>query len=101
MAAPDAPDTCSRPTLRTPRLTFRSFGLADAEDVRQLWGGPDVRATALPVPQPMDFEVAARWIASRSDAYAACTLTAFKVVSARDEALLGAVVDSPLRRSLP
>ena len=87
----DSTLSSAQPTLVTPRLQLRPFGLADAADVQRLAGARAVAATTLTIPHPYPDGAATAWIGTHAAAWASGRGAHYAVTDAAGGALVGAV----------
>lgn len=80
-----------QPTLETPRLVLRAFGLSDVEAVRVLAGDLDVARNTLNIPHPYGREDAEAWIVSHPDQLERREAVTYAVTAPAEDGVVGAV----------
>ncbi len=80
-----------RPSLETPRLVLRPFGLPDAADVQCLAGDRAVADTTLNIPHPYEDGMAQAWIETHAQEYAEGRQVNFAITLSAEGALIGCI----------
>ena len=92
----------TQPTIETPRLILRPFGLSDAPAVRRLAGERDIADTTLNVPHPYEDKMAESWIETHEPGYETDSLATFAIILHDTTDLVGAIgltIDRPFNKA--
>ena len=80
-----------QPVLTSERLTLRPFTLADAADVNQLAGNPQVSQSTLNIPYPYTLAMAKDWIETHADLWRQKSAVIFAIIENDTQRLIGTV----------
>jgi len=78
-----------QPTLRTKRLLLRPYRMADANDVQQLAGNPNVSKQTINIPYPYGSGVAQAWISTHKENWELRRRATFALVCLETNKLIG------------